>query len=99
MNRLYFYFVFLLAALIGLATVARQNDKSGQAESEDRITVHELKRKMDRKENILIIDARSGNSYLGSSVKIKGAIHITLNELDAQLSKLPKNKEIIAYCT
>ncbi|MCI0338480.1 MAG: hypothetical protein L0226_12960 [Acidobacteria bacterium] len=65
----------------------------------DRITIHELKRKMDRKEDIVIIDTRAGNSYIGSTVKIKGAIHITLDELPSRLSELPKKKEIITYCT
>jgi rhodanese-related sulfurtransferase len=66
---------------------------------DDRITIHELKRKMDRKEAMVIIDARAGNAYIGSSVKIKDSIHITLDELQSRMSKLPKNKEIITYCT
>ena len=65
----------------------------------DRITIHQLKRKMDAKEDIVIIDTRKGSSYGGSTVKIKGAIHITDDELEVKMKDLPKGKEIITYCT
>ena len=66
---------------------------------DDRITIRELKRKMDCREDLVIIDSRAGTSLIGSAVRIKGAIHITLDDLAARLSELPKNKEIIIYCT
>ena len=65
----------------------------------DRITIRQLKRMMDAKEDVVIIDNRDGSSYVGSIVKIKGAIHITLSELEAKLKDLPKNKLIVTYCT
>ena len=65
----------------------------------DRITTHELKRKLDAKEDILILDNRTGSAWIGSQVKIKGAIHMPLQELMTKLDKLPKDKEIITYCT
>ena len=65
----------------------------------DRITINQLKRMMDAKEDVVIIDNRDGSSYVGSTVKIKGAIHITANELEAKLKDLPKNKLIVTYCT
>ena len=65
----------------------------------DRITIRQLKRMMDAKEDVVIIDNRDGSSYVGSVVKIKGAIHITLSELEAKLKDLPKNKLIVTYCS
>jgi hypothetical protein len=78
---------------------ASETETGSEKIPDDRITIHELKRKMDRKEAIVVIDARSGNSYIGSAVKIKGSIHITLDELQSRMSELPRNKEIIVYCT
>ena len=66
---------------------------------DDRISIKELKRKMDCREDMVIIDSRAGTALIGSAVRIKGAIHITLDDLAARLSELPKNKEIIIYCT
>ena len=65
----------------------------------DRITTHELKRKLDAKADIVILDNRTGTAWIGSSVKIKGAVHMPLQELMNSLDKLPKDKEIITYCT
>ena len=65
----------------------------------DRITTHELKRKLDAKEDIVILDNRTGSAWIGSQVKIKGAVHLPLQELLTSLDKLPKDKEIITYCT
>ena len=103
---------FRSVALIGLIAVwlilpvCAQNpskDASGKSEEEsvpgDRITIHQLKRRLDAKEEVVIIDTRKGSAYLGSTVKIKGAIHITVDELEAKLPDLPKNKLIVTYCT
>ncbi|MCI0387884.1 MAG: hypothetical protein MOB07_03810 [Acidobacteria bacterium] len=65
----------------------------------DRITIRQLKRMMDAKEEVVIIDTRDGSSYVGSTVKIKGAIHITIDKLEAKIKDLPKNKLIVTYCT
>lgn len=80
---------------------SRQNSPAKEDENvpSDRITIHQLKRKLDAKEEVVIIDTRKGSSYVGSTVKIKGAIHITVDELEAKMKDLPKNKEIVAYCT
>jgi len=64
----------------------------------DRITIEHLKRKMDAKEKIVIIDTRKGGAWIGASVKIKGARHITADELETQMKTLPRNREIVAYC-
>ncbi|HKQ79729.1 MAG TPA: rhodanese-like domain-containing protein [Blastocatellia bacterium] len=65
----------------------------------DRITIRQLKGMIDEKEDVVIIDTRDGASYVGSTVKIKGAIHITLDKLEAKMKDLPKNKLIVLYCT
>jgi hypothetical protein len=67
-------------------------------QSEDRITVEELKGKLDRREPVLILDARSGNAYLGSQVRLPGALHLPADRLESSLDKLPRSKEIVVYC-
>lgn len=65
----------------------------------DRITIDELQQKMERRERILIIDARAGNSLLGSQVQIRGAVHFKMSDLENGTAELPRNREIIIYCT
>lgn len=65
---------------------------------EGRISIHHLKRKLEAKEPIVIIDNRTGGSWLGSLVKIPGAIHMPVDELPTRLDELPKDREIVTYC-
>jgi rhodanese-related sulfurtransferase len=64
-----------------------------------RITIQELKSKMDNGEKILIIDVRTGEDYASSKVKIKGAVRIPVNALEERQKELPKDREIITYCS
>ncbi|MGE0131618.1 MAG: rhodanese-like domain-containing protein [Blastocatellales bacterium] len=98
--------VLLASVLLALPAYTQQGAQQGAAaqnEDEnvpaDRITINQLKRMMDAKEEVVIVDNRKGSSYLGSTVKIKGALHITLDELEAKMKDLPKNKLIVTYCT
>ena len=64
-----------------------------------RISIRELKRKMEAKEDVVVLDVRSKTAYLGSTVRIKGAVRIPPEELEERMKELPKNKLIVAYCT
>ncbi len=64
-----------------------------------RITAQELKAKMDKGEKILIIDTRTGNEYEGSRIKIKGAMRISIVKIEEMASQLPRDREIVTYCT
>ena len=68
----------------------------------DRITIDELKAKIERKEKILILDARYGSAWIGSRVQIKGARHFTVEDVEkgGDLRALgPRGREIVIYCT
>jgi len=68
-------------------------------DSVPRITVQELKAKLDRGEAVVIIDNRTGRDYTDSKIKIKGAIRIPIVQLENRYSELPEDKEIVTYCT
>ena len=64
-----------------------------------RISVQELKVKMDKGEDVVIVDVRAGREYDDSKIKIKGSIRIPIVQLEARRNELPRDKEIITYCT
>ena len=64
-----------------------------------RITVQELKAKIDKGEDIVIIDVRAGREYTDSKIKMKGAIRISMVQMENRINELPRDKEIITYCT
>src|SRR5690349_15051749 len=64
-----------------------------------RITVDELKEKLAKNAPVFIIDSRSQGSYDSSEMKIKGAVRIPADEIEARLKEIPRDREIVVYCT
>ena len=65
----------------------------------ERITVDELKAKIAKNEPLTIIDDRSEGSYESSQTQIKGSIRITVDEIQSRLKEIPRDREIVTYCT
>jgi molybdopterin/thiamine biosynthesis adenylyltransferase/rhodanese-related sulfurtransferase len=61
------------------------------------ITVEELKRKLDAKEDIFVLDVREPHEYLIANL---GAPQIPLGEVERRVSELAaqKNREVIVHC-
>ena len=91
MKRL--YAVILVFGLLVMAAIAAAGSHG------TRITKEELKAKMDKGEDIVVLDVRVSSSYLDSMVKIKGAVRIDPDSIARKYQSLPKDKEIITYCT
>jgi len=64
-----------------------------------RITVEELKEKLAKNAPVFIIDSRSQGSYDNSEIKIKGAVRIPMDEIESRLKEIPRDREIVVYCT
>ena len=60
------------------------------------IDVVELKKKIDLKSNVKIIDVREPVEL--AICKIQDTIHIPMKEIPAQINKLNKNDELIILC-
>ena len=65
----------------------------------DRIMIDEVKKRMDNGESILFIDTRNPTSWGESDVKLPGAWRIHLSELEKHLDELPRDRQIVTYCT
>jgi rhodanese-related sulfurtransferase len=64
-----------------------------------RITVDELKRRLDSGEEFTFLDVRNPQAWADSDVKLPGAVRMTPDTLEQKLSRIPKAKPIVAYCT
>jgi rhodanese-related sulfurtransferase len=64
-----------------------------------RITVEDLKRRMDAGEDFTIVDVRNPTAWAESDTAIPEAIRVPLEELEQNLSRIPKNRPVVAYCT
>ena len=64
-----------------------------------RIPAAELHRLMSGGEAPLILDVRSKAARAGDPRRVRGALVLDIENLDAQLPFLPKDREIVLYCT
>ena len=64
-----------------------------------RITVEELKRKIDAGEDLAIVDLRHSMDFEADPEIIPGAFRMDAKELEEKHDLLPRDREIILYCT
>jgi rhodanese-related sulfurtransferase len=64
-----------------------------------RITVDELRKRMEAGEDFTIIDTRNPQAWEQSSEKLPDAIRVPVDALEQNLSRIPKNQPAVAYCT
>ena len=64
-----------------------------------RITIEELRSRMEAGEDFTIIDVRNPQAWARSDVMLPEAIRLPVEKLEENLPKIPKGKPIITYCT
>ncbi len=64
-----------------------------------RITVEELKRRMDEGQDFTVLDVRNPQAWTESDIKLPEAMRLSPDKLEENLFKIPKNKPTVAYCT
>src|ERR1700758_2799976 len=86
-----------LAGYIGYKFIARQRFLRELRIA--RITAEELKQKMDAGENVVIVDLRHSVDFEADPHTIPGAFRIDAKELEEKNERLPRDREVILYCT
>ncbi len=61
-----------------------------------RVSAAEVKARLDKGANIVIVDARAGEAY--QRTRIAGAISIPMEDISRRLGELRRYDEIITYC-
>jgi len=64
-----------------------------------RITAAELKSKMDEGEEVWIADLRHHLDYERDPVRLPGALRMTMDEIEHRHREIPRDRDIILYCT
>ena len=64
-----------------------------------RITVDEVKQRMDRWEQFTFIDSRNPQAWAESDRKLPNAIRVPAKELEQHLNEIRKDRAVITYCT
>lgn len=64
-----------------------------------RITADELKRKLDAGEDVMIVDLRHSMDFEAEPHVIPGAMRLSADDLDGRHHEIPRDRDIILYCT
>ena len=64
-----------------------------------RVTVDEVKQRMDRGEEFTFVDTRNPKAWGEAETKLPGAIRIPAEEVDQHLDEIPRGRSVITYCT
>src|ERR1044072_4268810 len=64
-----------------------------------RVTVDEVKQRMDRGEQFAFLDTRNPQAWAEAATKLPGAIRIPANEVQQHLDEIPTGRTVITYCT
>jgi membrane protein DedA with SNARE-associated domain/rhodanese-related sulfurtransferase len=64
-----------------------------------RITVDELHQKQEAGESVTILDLRGHDELEENPALIRGAMHMTMDEVERRLQEIPRDQDIILYCS
>ncbi len=86
-------FLAALAAALLCGAAAAQGPQ-GPSDGVGRIPIEEFKALLASDRPPLVIDVRPGAARV-----IKGAVNITIDELESRLSEIPRDREVVTYCS
>jgi hypothetical protein len=64
-----------------------------------RITPVELKRKLDSGEALMIVDLRHSLDFGADPMMVPGAVHLSPDELERRSQEIPRDRDVVLYCT
>jgi membrane protein DedA with SNARE-associated domain/rhodanese-related sulfurtransferase len=64
-----------------------------------RITVDELHQKQEAGEKPMILDLRPLSEFDSDPLQIRGALHMAMNEVESREQEIPRDRDIILYCS
>src|SRR5438034_8476314 len=64
-----------------------------------RITPEELKTRLDAGDDVMIVDLRARIDFDAEPSIIPGALHLMTEELEARHQEIPRDRDIVLYCT
>ncbi len=64
-----------------------------------RITADQLRRRMDRGERPVIIDARSADAWSEATSQAAGSIRVPPDDVASDVDEISKGRPVVAYCT
>lgn len=65
----------------------------------NRVTVDEVKARLDRGEPIAFLDVRNPQAWGEADTRLPGAIRVPADEAERHLDEIPRDRAVVTYCT
>lgn len=92
--------VLLILAILGFFVARLQRRRSFLKKLVDsRLEPEELKRQLDAGEPVFIVDLRHPLELLPDPFTLPGALHFSPDALTARIHEIPRDRDIVLYCT
>lgn len=91
--------IIMLLAVLAICLPTPKTLANLQDDNNKTITAEELLAKVNKGEKVLIFDVRTLGQYKASANHIKGDMRLEEEEIETKLKDVPKNQEIVTYCT
>ena len=76
-----------------------QNKQGAPAIEATRVTVDEVKERMERGELFTFIDTRNPKAWGDADTKLPGAIRVPAEEVEPHLKEIARDRTVVTYCT
>jgi rhodanese-related sulfurtransferase len=77
----------------------KEQEDPAQTMEATRVTVDEVKERMDRGEPFVFVDTRNPTAWEEAVTKLPGAIRVPADEVEQHLEEIPRDRAVITYCT
>ena len=64
-----------------------------------KITVDELRERLERDEDIFFVDTRNPTAWGEAETKLPGAIRVPADQVEQHLADIPRDRTVVTYCT
>ena len=64
-----------------------------------RVTVDEVKQRIERGEQFAFIDTRNPKAWAEAETKLPGAVRVPADDVAGHINEIPRDRVIITYCT
>ncbi len=93
--------VLLIAGAIGAYVLVKlgQRRRFLRVLRTARISPEELKERLDRGEDLVVVDLRHALDVDSRPYHIPGALHLTPDDLETRHAEIPRDRDIVLYCT
>ena len=65
----------------------------------NRITVDELRKRLDSAEEVFFVDTRNPTAWGEAKTKLPGAIRVPADQVEPHLADIPRDRTVVTYCT